>query len=106
MHPAKYRKLINAAETAEYLGISASTLSKPRVFGGGPKYLKLGRRVVYDTRDLDAWLDAHRRASTSEASGVVGMPEHPARACDAGSTAPVRKPPRRRGRDVALQAGR
>lgn len=62
----KHRKPINASEAAEYLGISVSTLSKRRVFGGGPKYLKLGRRVVYDPRDLDAWLNAHRRASTSD----------------------------------------
>jgi predicted DNA-binding transcriptional regulator AlpA len=67
MHPAEHRKLISAPQAADYLGLSASTLSKRRVFGGGPKYLKLGRRVVYDTRDLDDWLDAHRRASTSDA---------------------------------------
>jgi predicted DNA-binding transcriptional regulator AlpA len=66
MHPSEYQKL-SAPEAARYLGLSPSTLSKRRVFGGGPKYLKLGRRVVYDTRDLDAWLDAHRRASTSDA---------------------------------------
>jgi predicted DNA-binding transcriptional regulator AlpA len=67
MDPTQHRKPINASEAAEYLGISVSTLSKRRVFGGGPKYLKLGRRVVYDPRDLDAWLNAHRRASTSDA---------------------------------------
>jgi predicted DNA-binding transcriptional regulator AlpA len=66
MDPTQHRKPINASEAAEYLGISVSTLSKRRVFGGGPKYLKLGRRVVYDPRDLDAWLNAHRRASTSD----------------------------------------
>jgi predicted DNA-binding transcriptional regulator AlpA len=62
MHTEKHR--LSAAEAADYVGLSASTLSKRRVFGGGPKYLKLGRRVVYDTRDLDAWVDANRRAST------------------------------------------
>ena len=53
-------------EAAKYTKLSASTLAKRRVFGGGPKYLKLGRRVVYSKRDLDDWLDAHRRTSTSD----------------------------------------
>ena len=50
---------------ARYTGLSASTLNKLRVFGGGPAYLKLGRRVVYDAADLDAWLATQRRTSTS-----------------------------------------
>ena len=57
MHSTEHHRKLNSPEAAEYLGISASTLSKRRVDGGGPKYLKLGRRVVYDTRDLDGWLD-------------------------------------------------
>jgi len=70
MHPHNNRRL-DSAEAAQYLGISASTLSKRRVFGGGPKYLKLGRRVVYDIRDLDTWLAAHRRVSTSDRGRVA-----------------------------------
>jgi predicted DNA-binding transcriptional regulator AlpA len=73
MHPAEYRKL-NAPEAAQYLGISASTLSKLRVFGGGPKFHKLGRRVVYDIRDLDVWFEARQRSSTSDTGEVVGVP--------------------------------
>jgi predicted DNA-binding transcriptional regulator AlpA len=108
MDPTLHRKPINASEAAEYLGISASTLSKRRVFGGGPKYLKLGRKVVYDPRDLDAWLDAHRRTSTSDGGEVAGITEHRAR--QAGSAAPADTPghklPRRRGEHVAVQVGR
>ena len=48
------------------VGLSASTLNKLRVFGGGPVFLKLGRRVVYDEADLDAWLAMKRRRSTSD----------------------------------------
>src|SRR6202035_1046715 len=60
-----------APEAAQYLGISTSTLSKLRVFGGGPKFHKLGRRVVYDTGDLDGWFQARQRSSTSD-SGEAG----------------------------------
>ena len=56
-----------APEAAQYLGISASTLSKLRVFGGGPKFHKLGRRVVYDIRDLDGWFETRQRSSTEVA---------------------------------------
>jgi predicted DNA-binding transcriptional regulator AlpA len=57
---------LNVEAAADYTGISASTLNKLRVFGGGPVFLKLGRRVAYDVADLDAWLTARRRRSTSD----------------------------------------
>lgn len=51
------------------VGLSVSTMNKLRVHGGGPTFLKLGRRVVYDSRDLDLWLEARRRTSTSDQGG-------------------------------------
>lgn len=54
---------------AHHIGLSVSTLNKLRVFGGGPVFLKLGRRVAYDVADLDAWLATKRRRSTSDAGG-------------------------------------
>jgi hypothetical protein len=65
MQPAEHRKL-SSPEAASYLGISPSTLSKRRVFGGGPTFLKQGRRVVYDVRDLETYLERCRRSSTSD----------------------------------------
>jgi predicted DNA-binding transcriptional regulator AlpA len=53
-------------EAAAYTGLSVSFLTKLRVFGGGPKYLKLGRRVVYEQAALNAWMGARRHTSTSE----------------------------------------
>ena len=57
---------LNVKAAARYIGLSASTLNKFRVFGGGPVFLKLGRRVAYDLADLDTWLSARRRRSTSD----------------------------------------
>ena len=66
MHAHKYsRKMLNTSEAAAYCGSSASTLAKLRLYGGGPRFLRLGRRVVYDVADLDTWLAAHRQ-NTSE----------------------------------------
>lgn len=53
-------------EAAKYLGISARTLEGWAVRGGGPRMLKLGARVLYRRRDLDSWLAARERASTSD----------------------------------------
>lgn len=49
------------AGAAEYIGISESWLEKLRLAGAGPKCIRLGpRAVLYDIRDLDAWIDRHR----------------------------------------------
>ncbi len=62
---SEYRRLTVGA-AASHIGLSVSTLNKLRVFGGGPVFLKLGRRVAYDMADLDAWLATKRRRSTSD----------------------------------------
>ncbi len=53
-------------EAAAYCKLSASTFEKLRVRGTGPTYRQPTRRVVYRQSDLDKWLDASCRASTSE----------------------------------------
>ena len=60
------RPRVRTPAAAAYLGWSTSTLNKRRVYGDSPPYYKVGGIVVYDLDDLDAWLAAHRRASTSE----------------------------------------
>jgi predicted DNA-binding transcriptional regulator AlpA len=57
--------MMRTLEAATFLGLSASTLTKLRLTGGGPAYLKLGKTVVYDPSDLKGWLDSKRRRSTS-----------------------------------------
>jgi excisionase family DNA binding protein len=58
------RKL-NVREAAHYLGLSVSTLNKMRL-GSGPRYLKFGRRVLYDQRDLEEWAAQCVRKHTSQ----------------------------------------
>jgi len=65
---SNYQKLhLRTAEAADYIGLSASTMEKMRLYGEGPRYAKLGRSVIYAITDLDAWVNAHKRSSTSEA---------------------------------------
>jgi len=58
---------IRAPDAAKYLGLAESTLAKLRMGRNGPAFHKLGRAVVYDRYDLDAWLTAHR-IETDEAA--------------------------------------
>ncbi|MEM7170433.1 MAG: helix-turn-helix domain-containing protein [Pseudomonadota bacterium] len=57
-------------QAAEYTGLSPRTFEKLRLSGDGPIYAKIGRAVIYERADLDAWLAAHKRASTSDLGGV------------------------------------
>ncbi len=51
---------LNEREAAAMLGCSIALLRKWRLFGEGPTYIKLGRRLVrYRQEDLTAFLDAH-----------------------------------------------
>lgn len=65
---AHQRRMLRTEDAANYTGLSASTLTKLRLTGGGPEYIKLGKVVVYDLTDLDAWLLSKRRRSTSVAA--------------------------------------
>ena len=53
-------------EAAEYLRLSPRTLEKQRVIGGGPRFRKFGRRVMYAVADLDAWADQRSFEATSD----------------------------------------
>ena len=67
MTEASQPSRLAVAAAAAHIGLSVSTLNKLRVVGGGPVFLKLGRRVAYDVADLDRWLGTKRRRSTSDA---------------------------------------
>ena len=60
------RQMLRTAGAATYCRCSKSKLEKLRVSGDGPVFIKLGRSVVYDVADLDDWLAANRRTSTSD----------------------------------------
>lgn len=61
--PSRY---LTNDEAAEYLRLSPRTLEKQRVIGGGPRFRKFGRRVMYSVADLDAWADARSFEATSD----------------------------------------
>lgn len=60
------RAAMGTDEAAAYCGSAASTFEKLRLTGAGPRFVKMGRRVVYRVEDLDAWLAENIRRSTSD----------------------------------------
>jgi len=57
-------------QASKYLGLSRQTLATMRVNGDGPRYFKLGPRVIVYTREsLDEWATQDCRTSTSEVTG-------------------------------------
>jgi predicted DNA-binding transcriptional regulator AlpA len=59
-------RFLRTPEAARFLGLSGRTLEKHRVYGTGPRYRKIGGRVVYAIDDLTAWADRGLRNSTSD----------------------------------------
>ena len=67
-------RYLRTPEAARFVGLSIRTLEKHRIYGTGPRYSKLGGRVVYRVEDLQSWVDAAAKASTSDPGKVVVLP--------------------------------
>lgn len=46
-------------ELAARWGYALSTLSNFRSAGGGPRYIKFGRKVLYPVAEVEAWERSH-----------------------------------------------
>jgi predicted DNA-binding transcriptional regulator AlpA len=97
--PPRY---LRTPEAARFLGLSGRTLEKHRSYGTGPRYSKLGGRVVYALSDLQAWVDRGMKASTSDPGDGEVLPakRHAAAALQAAGRGAVQTAaqPRRYGR--------
>ncbi len=61
--PSNY---LTTREAAAFLRLSKSFLDKARLYGGGPRFQRFGRKILYRHADLDDWARQHRYGSTSE----------------------------------------
>ena len=64
--PKPKPKYLTNEEAATFLRLSPRTLEKQRVIGGGPRFRKFGRRVMYAVADLEAWADARSFEATCD----------------------------------------
>ena len=69
--PTRY---LNNNEAAAFLRLSPRTLEKQRVIGGGPRFRKFGRRVMYAIVDLETWADARSFEMTSDPEYTARRP--------------------------------
>lgn len=69
--PPRY---LRTPEAARFLGLSGRTLEKHRTYGTGPRYSKIGGRVVYRLDDLQSWVDRGAKSSTSDDTGDTVLP--------------------------------
>lgn len=61
-------ELLRPEAAALALGVAKQTLARWRCEGQGPRFVKIGRRLVaYRREDLDAWISARGAGSTVEA---------------------------------------
>ena len=86
--PPRY---LRTPEAARFVGLSIRTLEKHRIYGTGPRYAKLGGRVVYRLEDLQTWVDSAAKASTSDPGKAVVLP---ARRHTPAELEPARQPRR------------
>ncbi len=79
-HPQFPPRYLRTPEAARFLGLSGRTLEKHRTYGTGPRYSKLGGRVVYSLDDLQTWVDRGAKTSTSDpgVGEVLPAKRHPA----------------------------
>ncbi|MCB9942809.1 MAG: helix-turn-helix domain-containing protein [Geminicoccaceae bacterium] len=70
-------RMLRTQEAARFLGISLRTLEKHRTYGTGPTYRKIGGRVLYAVRDLEAWTALGARCSTRERTASTVFPARP-----------------------------
>jgi predicted DNA-binding transcriptional regulator AlpA len=65
------QQYLRTKDAAKYLSIGQSTLERKRIEGNGPKFRKLGQRMVtYTIDDLDAWASQNIRNSILMACNI------------------------------------
>jgi hypothetical protein len=67
--PSDPETLITRRDVPLYVPVAAQTLAKLAVIGGGPRYVRVGRRAAYRSGDLKAWLNDRSRLNTSTGHG-------------------------------------
>lgn len=54
--PLRDRAGLGTAEASVYIGLSVATLKKYRREGSGPRYARIGSKIVYRPADLDEYI--------------------------------------------------
>jgi predicted DNA-binding transcriptional regulator AlpA len=82
--PSRY---VRTPDAARFVGLAVRTLEKHRIYGTGPRYSKLGGRVVYKLEDLQGWVEGAAKASTSDPGKMTVRPARPLTAAELAAQA-------------------
>lgn len=64
------KRLFDQTELAKELGLSERSLERYRLLGNGPRYVRVGLRLIrYREEDVEAWINQSLRTSTSDVGG-------------------------------------
>jgi hypothetical protein len=63
-------KLLDTDQTAQLLNCTRRKLESDRLKGGGIRYIKIGKSVRYDIRDIENYIQANTVNSTSQPRGL------------------------------------
>lgn len=58
--------LIDEIQAAQHLGVKVSWMRAHRYLGDGPKFVKLGSKVLYQPEELDRYVEAHLRQRSDQ----------------------------------------
>lgn len=61
--------LLDTTQTAKLLNCTRRKLEADRIKGGGIRYIKIGKCVRYDLRDIENYIQANTVHSTSQMRG-------------------------------------
>jgi len=56
------KQRVKEPEASKFTGMSVAWLRLKRMYGqkGGPPFIRVGRSILYDVHDLEAWLQKHK----------------------------------------------
>ena len=64
---------VGERDAARLLGVSTRTLFNWRVDGRGPRFVRIGARILYGTDELRRWLDRAAQAGQQPAEQAVDV---------------------------------
>ncbi len=62
------KRYYRTPEIAAYCGLSQVFFVTARIHGDGPPFRKIGRAVLYDVHEVEAWLETKRTRPVKAAS--------------------------------------
>jgi predicted DNA-binding transcriptional regulator AlpA len=67
----RFENLLNEHDVARLTGMSVATVRRWRLFGRGPRYIKIGAAVRYKPEDLSRWLETRPTGGDSYSASAA-----------------------------------